>query len=410
MTATRHVDLAGRGALAVLGFSIPVSVALDNVLLVACFALWLAGGSWRRKLQALRGNPVFVAALALFALLALGLAWGERDPGDGALYLAKYVDLALVAPLAFLARDAAARAWAIRAFAASLGLVLVLSFLLQSGLLPPTRWWLGDAANPVVFKHHLTHNLLMAFAAFLFAELALAARTPRGRGLLWLASFLAAVNVLFMVQGRTGYVVLAALSVYLGYRLRGWRGAGVAAAGVLAAVCILSVTPGTFATRMQTFVEEYRAWRPGEATQTSTGLRLEFYRNTAALIRDHPLLGVGTGGFPRAYAGRLQYPGAARTRNPHNEYLHIAAQTGLAGLAALMWLFFVQWRAAPRLAAPGDGHLARALVLTIAVGCLFNSLLLDHTEGLMYAWLTAVLYGGLESAQKPTLSPPRPSP
>jgi O-antigen ligase len=36
-------------------------------------------------------------------------------------------------------------------------------------------------------------------------------------------------------------------------------------------------------------------------------------------------------------------------------------------------------------------------VLTMAIGCLFNSLLLDHTEGLLYAWLTGVLYAGLQS-------------
>ena len=47
MTTARHVDLAGRGAMAVLGFSIPISVALDTVLLVLCFALWLVGGPWR---------------------------------------------------------------------------------------------------------------------------------------------------------------------------------------------------------------------------------------------------------------------------------------------------------------------------------------------------------------------------
>ena len=402
MTAARHVDLAGRGAMAVLGFSIPISVALDNVLLVLCFALWLGGGSWREKMDALRGNPVFLSALGLFALLALGLAWGERNPGDGALYLAKYSDLMLVAPLAFLVRDAAARAWAVRAFAASLALILVLSFLLKSGLLPPTSWWLGNADNPVVFKHHLTHNLLMAFAAFLFAELALCARAPRGRALLWLVSFLATVNVLFMVQGRTGYLVLAVLAPYLGYRLRGPRGLALAAVATLAVACALAVVPGTFHERVQTLIDEYRAWRPDEASETSTGLRLEFYRNTAAIIRDRPLLGAGTGGFPKAYADRLQVAAAAETRNPHNEYLHIAAQTGLIGLAALLWLFFVQWRSAPRLATPQDRHIARALVLTIAVGCLFNSFLLDHTEGLMYAWLTAVLYGGLQSKEKVT--------
>ena len=37
------------------------------------------------------------------------------------------------------------------------------------------------------------------------------------------------------------------------------------------------------------------------------------------------------------------------------------------------------------------------LLLAIVVACLFNSMLLDHTEGLFYAWLTGVLFGGLES-------------
>jgi O-antigen ligase len=154
-----------------------------------------------------------------------------------------------------------------------------------------------------------------------------------------------------------------------------------------------------FHDRVLTFVTEYRAWQPEETTQTSTGLRLEFYRNTLAIIREHPLLGVGTGGFPKAYADRVQAAEADLTRNPHNEYLHIAAQTGLAGLAALLWLFLLQWITAPRLTEPLERHLARALVLTIAVGCVFNSFLLDHTEGLMYAWLTALLYTGLQSTR-----------
>jgi len=396
MDLARRVDLAGRGAAIALGFSIPVSVALDNVLLALCLAAWLAGGACRAKLQALRGNPVFLSALALFAVLALGLAWGERNPGDGTLYLTKYLDLALIAPLAFLLRDAAARTWAIRAFAASLATVLFLSFLLQSGLLPATPWLPGAAGDPVVFKHYLTHNLLMAFGAFVFAELALAAPTRQGRVMLWLAASLAAANVLFMVQGRTGYLVLAILSLYLGYHLRGWRGIALAAVGTLAVSCVLALVPGTFHDRVQALQQEYRAWRPAEISQTSTGLRLEFYRNTGAIIRDHPVLGVGTGGFPKAYAEATKGTGANPTRNPHNEYLHVAAQTGVVGLAAMLWLFLTQWRVAPRLATPLERHLARALVLTMATGCLFNSFLIDHTEGLMYAWLTAVLYGGLQ--------------
>jgi O-antigen ligase len=162
---------------------------------------------------------------------------------------------------------------------------------------------------------------------------------------------------------------------------------------------VLATIPGTFHDRVSVFLGEYQAWKPDEASRTSTGLRLEFYRNTVAIIRDHPLLGVGTGGLPKAYADRVRGSGANEARHPHNEYLHIAAQIGLPGLAVLLWLFVLQWCVAPRLDSPLERHLARALVLTIATGCLFNSFLLDHTEGLLYAWLTAVLYGGLQSRE-----------
>jgi hypothetical protein len=64
-------------------------------------------------------------------------------------------------------------------------------------------------------------------------------------------------------------------------------------------------------------------------------------------------------------------------------------------------VFCVQWRNAPRLASPLEATLARGLVLTIGIGCMFNALLVDHTEGLLYAWLTALLYAGLRPGSGP---------
>ena len=75
----------------------------------------------------------------------------------------------------------------------------------------------------------------------------------------------------------------------------------------------------------------------------------------------------------------------------------IAAQTGLVGLAALLWLLWQQWRLAPQLPTPLERGLAQGLVAMMVTVCLLNSALLDHTEGLLYAWLTALLYAGLKS-------------
>lgn len=405
-------DKLARWSAVALGLTIPVSPALDGILMGLALLALAMSGEWRAKLAPLRANPVALAAVALFAVLALGTLYGDQGPGEARHYLVKYVDLLFVPVFAVLFRDAATRRQGVYALAASLGAVLLLSYLLKAGAIPAGTFR-GDAATPVVFKYHLTQNILLAYGAFLFAELARTAQPALRR--LWIALVvLCIVNVLFIGPGRTGHLILFLLMLYWGYAWRRWRGLGAAAAVVAALISFLTLTPSAFRERFEIAGVEALQWEasqesaaaraggsraaePAGAETTSVGLRLDFYRNTLAIVRDHPLIGVGTGGFPKAYAERARDGAALEVRNPHNEYLMIAAQTGVVGLALLLHLFWRQWRLAPRLATPMESHLARALLLAIAAGSLFNSLLLDHTEGLLYAWMTGLLYAGLQS-------------
>jgi len=397
---TTRAERAAQWAAVALGLSIPISVALDNVLLVVVLACWLASGAWRAKWDAVRGNRVALAALALFGLLAIGTLYGEPYPGDARLYLGKYLDLLFIPVFAFVLRDAAVRRRALYALAASLALVLAMSYLIRAGLVPPLPGLHGYPQYPVFLKHSLTHNLVMAFGAFLFSQLALVA-TSRQMRLLWgTLAAAAAINVTLMVPGATGYLVLGLLALYLGYAWRGWRGLGwMAGAGAVAVVTLASV-PGPFQQRITQTQREIAEWKPGRADLLSSfGARLDFYRNSLAILREHPLAGVGTGGFPKAYADRVRGTEAYLARNPHSEYFLVAIQVGLSGFLALLYLFWTQWRFAPQLASPLERHLARGLVLMVAAGCLLNSLLLDHTEGLLYAWLTGLLFAGLQSGE-----------
>ncbi|HXF65262.1 MAG TPA: O-antigen ligase family protein [Burkholderiales bacterium] len=402
---TQRAQSTAQWAAVALGFSIPISVALDGLLLALVLAGWLAAGAWRDTWRSLRANAVAAAALLLLALLAAGTLYGERYPGDAGHFLAKYLDLAWITVFAWAFREAAMRRRALHALAAGLVLVLALSYLLKAGILPESRHLIGNAAYPVVFKHRQTHGLLMALGAFLFARLALEAEHRAAR-LAWAAAaVLAALNATLLVQGATGYVVLGALLLYLGYCWRGWRGLGWAAAAAAASFSALLLAPGPFSQRVAQIEREIAEWEPGRASLLSSiGTRLDFYYHSLAIVRERPLMGVGTGGFPKAYAEKARAAQIASARNPHNEYLHLAVQIGLPGLAALLALFYLHWRLAPRLATPLECHLARALVLAIAVGSLFNSLLLDHTEGLLYAWLTGVLFGGLQSPREPPIA------
>jgi len=394
---TAHADRASRWSAIALGFSIPISVALDSVLSVVVLAGWFFSGNYRQKIDAIGRDPVAIAALLLYAMLLIGALYGQRDPGDTADYLGKYADLLLIPALAFCFRDASDRRRAIHAFAASLALTLALSFVLAAGWLPDLAFIKGDVANASVFKKSLSHNILMSFGAFLFANLALRASSPPWRRI-WLGvAILAAVNVLVMVQGRTGYVILGALSLYAGYCWKGWRGLGATLLAASVFGGVVAATPNPARDRLLLMIEEAQSWKPGEPVRTSIGYRLAFYRNSVAIIAKHPVAGVGTGGYPKAYAEQTRGTGLEPSRNPHNEYLLIGVQTGLIGLALLLHLFWQHWRLAPRLATPLESRLSRGLLVTVAVGCLFNSLLLDHMEGLLFAWMTGLLYGSLQS-------------
>ncbi|HEX9684400.1 MAG TPA: O-antigen ligase family protein [Burkholderiales bacterium] len=405
-TINQSSGRAAQWAAIALGFSIPISTALDNLLLAVLLAGWLASGAWREKWDAVHANRVALAALVLYALLLAGTLYGAATPGDARVTLGKYLDLLWIPVLAWLFREAAARRRALYALAVSLALVLLTSFLLMADLLPHASIIKGDSVAPFVMKTRQTHGLLMAFGAFLFLQLAVAAAAPRMRILWSVLALLAVANATLVVPGATGYIVLGTLALYIGYVWKGWRGIAVATGAVAGAVAVLMTVPGPFQERVLRIESEIRQWQPGIAEDgSSAGQRIEFYRVSLQIVKDRPLLGHGTGSFTIAYAEKMKGQQAMLTRNPHNEYLHWMVQLGLAGLAGLLYLFWTHWRLAPNLASPLERHLARGLILTMAVGCLFNSWLMDHTEGLLFVWLTGLLFAGLKSPELITRHP-----
>ncbi len=390
---------AATGCAIALGFSIPISVALDNVLLALVLAFWLAAGGFQEKLRWLAGHRVAQAACALFALLALGITWSDQV-AEGLRLLGKYSDLAFVPIFATLFRAETARRRAGAALIAAVLLTLSLSYLTLAGLMPPGLPVLTEVTQPYqVFKKYLTQSILMAVGAYLFALLARNAPS-RGKRLIWtLLSILAGINVILMLSGRSGQITLAALALLFAFSVYRWKGLGLITAVFVFVGAGVIFGYASEDNRFTAAVKEFKAWQPGQGIRTSTGQRLDYALNSAAIVREHPLIGVGTGGFAAAYARQVEGTPLEATVNPHNEYLNIAVQLGIAGFLAISVLFAMVWRHARTLPTTLEQDLARGLAVTFAIGCLFNSMLMDHVEGLFFAWGIGVLYGGYGAAR-----------
>jgi O-antigen ligase len=388
-----------RWLVVVLGASVPVSVVADNILLAIIGGAWIFGGGYREKIEAIRSNPVAIAAISLFALYLAGTLYSVGSDSDVLMTVSKGARLLLIPALIPLMRDIQWRRRGIVAFQASMVVTLVLSYLIWSGVLPVTVWLKGTPDDPVAFKAHITHNIFMAFTAFLFALAAVDAKTRRGRLLQGLLCAAAVVNVLVMVPGRTGHIVLVVLFAYFLYRQLGAKGLAIAGAALAALAVVVFLSPDTMLHKRITLADdELQQWRADAPAdlRSSIGLRLEILRNTIEVIRDNPVFGVGTGGFGKAYADLANRTGGTLTKNPHNEFLMIIAQFGLAGLVVLVCVFATQWWAAARLPDRFDRSAARALVITMVVASILSSTLVDHAEGIFFVYMSALLFAGYE--------------
>lgn len=380
-----------------IGFSIPISTALDNVLVAAFVVCWLASGEYRRKLAAVRENPFALAAIGFFLLHVAGAAYSTGSRGEILHALDKASVLLLVPLLISLEPGVEWLRRALFALLAALGLTLLLSFPVWLGLMPEAGFVKGFSYDPVVFKKKITHSVLMAYGAFALAIAAREAVSPGWRMALAFAAGLAAFNVLFMVWGRTGQLLVLALLFYLALSWFRWWGLLAAAVAGLAIGGAAALTPSSsLHQRTLTTLQEIEDWRAGKPP-TLANKRLETWSNSLALVRERPFFGFGTGGFVSAYVKQVEGTRMEPAAHAENQYLYTAVQLGVLGLVALVGLFALQWRSAARLPTRTEAHLARGLVIVMALGCLFNPFLHDHTEALFYAWLSGLLYAGLRS-------------
>ena len=66
---TTGVSAFGSWSTIAIGLSVPISIVFDNLFLAAALLAWLVGAQYRAKLALAWENPVYRAALLLFAVL-----------------------------------------------------------------------------------------------------------------------------------------------------------------------------------------------------------------------------------------------------------------------------------------------------------------------------------------------------
>jgi O-antigen ligase len=391
--ARRRPQLArlADAAAAAVAVSLPWSTSATAILVVVWLAALLPtldATRVRREIMTAAGG----LTLVLVALGALGMAWADVAMSQRLGGLDGFLKLLCIPLLLAQFRGSPRAWWVILGFLGAALALLVLSWGLA--VIPGLPWRGKMVGVPV--KDYISQSGVFALCAFaLLGCAAQAWRCRRLQSVLALAlvamAFLA--NIGFVETGRTTLATIAVLVPLFGFRYFGWR-------GMLAALLVGCVLAGAvwmsspyLRQRVTHAVEEVELYR-SEHRETSAGLRLEFWKNSIAVIAKAPILGSGTGSIPEQLADPVKpEPGVPYfgTVNPHNQILVVAIQLGLIGTITLLGLWI-----AHLLLFRGDGLISwMGLVAVVEnmVGSLFNSHLSDFGQGWIYVFAVGVLGG-----------------
>lgn len=380
----RYVGMLSCATAFLLGIGLPTSNFIMNLSMVlAVICLLLSRDT--RYVKALAKNPLIWLPALMFLLLAVSLLWYHNQYGK--VMVGKYSKLLYILPLAMFF-----------VLSRSLASYFAKGFLLANAVILAASLWVGvlhmplgqiDPLNPYVFKLQITHNFFMALAAVIWLSLAFRSQGLKCWGYALLVC-LAVYNIVFMVQGRTGYVALATAFGMWGLLSLSNRQRLGMVIGVLVVAAIVAIVPNRAVERLQQGMTEIQSCLAvthegdKESCDSSMGLRTAFMLESVKLIEQAPILGHGAGGF------WLNYSESEYSINPHNEYLMQTVQSGIVGLALFLGWMWCYCRSALRLPA----HLRNILVslLCAYLAChLFNSFLLDSSEGHLFIILTAIV-------------------
>ncbi len=364
--------------------SIFISTAMAIILSAVLGVLWLATARFNELKTVFTQSAMTVWALALFCCFIAGLTYGDA-PGDEAIsMLKKYRELLFIPLLSCFFIDERFRAVAWKAFFAASLFTLVSSYLMNFGIMKSLAW-----TGSFSLKSRITHSIFIAFFTFYCGHKALNGKPYS----IWygVLFFLGAVNLFFIVQGRTGQFAFILLMGLLGMQRLRLR-------GVLLIVVALSVFLLLFmsfsgkSSRVHrgikasvTYLQNRKANKPNDI-----GIRFKYWESASKLIAEKPILGHGTGGFGAGYQ-RVSGDKEA-IQNAHNEFLMMAVQFGVAGLAVYLGFLFSIYFGSRHMP-DSDKWLTQGLLATLVVTSMFNSPFLDHAEGHWFSAMIALCFG-----------------
>ena len=354
--------------------------------------VWIVSGKPIKRWRVYAGQRWFWPVAVLFLLPWIGLLYTPDPSGFGRPFATKtyyWVFGFVVAAIPF-ARFSAERL--IQAFCIGLAVNAVVAVLQFAGIVP--------IINPFAYGLALGSSTM---AAFLNLGILMASRYFRDTNDRRKRLFYALLGGLFffhliIMRGRTGlftfFVVSPLILRNVFGRIKILR--MVLIYEILVGVMLLSpvvwdrIFWSVDQLKHHLSMDPHSAWGKEWDNQED---RLFMWRGAIQIFLEHPVLGVGTGGYPVVMYERGD-PDWPYMYHPHSNYLYMAASFGLIGVFALTWFFWEMFKNAWEERQTHLGYFIFSTALVMFISGIFNTQIIDSSTALLLA-LAVGLQNGL---------------
>lgn len=377
-----------------LGLSIPLSIAVTNILIGLIAICWLLEGQFKIKANKIRHNKWMLSIILLYVMYCFGMLWGDNH--QNALWIFKKLSLLLILIVFGTSK--------LKQSALKLGTLLflfstlfsaIVAILINYQVILPLHNYLSvisENRSISAFTTYNYHTILLTFSSLIFFFLVAEKKSKYTLGLI--LCYLIITFSIFSEGGRAGQLIFSLLfglySIYY-FKKRRLLSIGLIVFVSLCNYCAYNES-NTFKTRVdkasKIIQTEIITNDTTNAYSPNQNIRTVFLREGINYIMKKPMFGYGTGSFGTIFnreihSGHEYYVNTT----PHNSYVFTWFEIGIFGLFILLSMFYFQIKTLSRLNYRFDRRLLPIGFMTIM---LFDSYLFIFIMSVFYSYFFTI--------------------
>lgn len=336
-----------------------------------------------------------VLILITIGYMLVTVVWSSVTLSESLHAWTRHARLLTIPILYMLIRNFSEGKAVLRAFAFGQIFVVFSAWLLVIGVKVPWATAAASKETYAVFGSYLEQSISQSIlvAILWFARDWIFG--PRGRLLAIFGAFITLILTLGFLQGRSGHLVaLAIIAIAVMFELPR-RKKWIAVVIVAGVVALTFVGSKNFRDRMLSVNSEISAYSEVTVADTSSAIRLYYWKVSVLAAMEKPLFGHGAGSWNYEYRrlgeGKAN-PTTLSISDPHQLFLLWMVEGGLVGMGLLIALLVHVLKCSRKLEQP-EAQILQATVAALVISGMFNSMIFGIGMGDFFCIGIGILLG-----------------